>query len=647
MPEATVNPVVGDRTSCIRSAALCLVVLVVVATLALVETSYAQDGAGCFCGQPVSGILDVASDGPVATDCLFILNVAIGLQSCDPTCICDLDASGATPTSTDALLCLNAAVGVPDLLECDCAEPCVAQPPCSEMELTLRASSTLDIGWTGDGHDASLPVGGAMSIVVLRRCGGGGAVCEVDADCSGETCDPTCDCSNGGDTACEITGPVSEKRCSALTNVSCDEDDDCSPAQTCSKPFGPPLPLSVAGTPLCVTTHFVEDLAGVIDTAAGTLDVSVFVNSRSSLGTTLDQPCPRCGALSETPAIGDTFTCEGGPLNGEPCTVDGMSVIFGGTSLDCPPEPMFATGVTFSLRIETGTTGTVSMDAVIPCGGSLEVLHPSNGGAVCLDSFAACSTNADCRRCTGSPTEPCTSNGDCSGNGTCAAAPEQPVACGIYCHCGFCDEDPYRPCNADADCAVGETCAQGSGAAQQLQGNDCNNLTCGLGGDEQCCSSDTLDCETPTAKVGKCTLAPYRGCSTNADCSPQNAGACALSNRPCFENRIERTGAPSPLGSYCIDDSVVVSCTTNADCAVGACVSDTAKPATVALSCLWATSSASINAAAGLAGPVAVSFDTIVRVYRCGNALQEGAEECDDGNRVNGDGCDEICRVEP
>ena len=117
-------------------------------------------------------------------------------------------------------------------------------------------------------------------------------------------------------------------------------------------------------------------------------------------------------------------------------------------------------------------------------------------------------------------------------------------------------------------------------------------------------------------------------------------------NRPCFENRIERTGASSPLGSYCIGDPAVESCTTNGDCAVGSCVADTADPTPIALFCLPATSSASIDATVGLAGPAAVSFETAVRVYRCGDNTREGAEECDDGNRVNSDGCDEICRVE-
>jgi len=31
----------------------------------------------------------------------------------------------------------------------------------------------------------------------------------------------------------------------------------------------------------------------------------------------------------------------------------------------------------------------------------------------------------------------------------------------------------------------------------------------------------------------------------------------------------------------------------------------------------------------------------------CGDGILDPGEECDDGNNVNGDGCDENCRIEP
>ena len=67
------------------------------------------------CGQPVT-----SGEKPVATDCLYILNAAVLLQTCEPVCICDVNGSGDAPNATDALICLNVAVGIDVPLECPC-----------------------------------------------------------------------------------------------------------------------------------------------------------------------------------------------------------------------------------------------------------------------------------------------------------------------------------------------------------------------------------------------------------------------------------------------------------------------------------------------------------------------------------------------
>jgi len=617
-----------------------------ISALALTLNSSVVLAANGDCGQPASN-----GPNPVATDCLYILQAAVGAQTCDPACICDLNASGPPPNATDALACLSASVGTPGLLNCVCDGP---QPPpknvCSVGELIAGAGSDLDAGWNGAGHNASIVEGASVYIEVVRRCGGDGAVCRLDSDCGGETCDLTCDCDSTTNTECEISGPVGNNRCLVAMQKSCTTNADCQASGDggqCVKFFGPPLPLSAEGTPTCVTTYFQEDIAGTADTATGQAEASAFLRSRVHLGITLPKPCPRCGSLAQNPEVGDTFTCDGGPRNGQSCTVQAVSPEFGGASTDCPPESNAnVSGVGLAIKFNSVSTGTRAMDAVIPCGGSLAPLHPSNGGAVCLDTFTPCSTNADCQRCTESPTTACTSNADCTGVGTCAEAPAQPISCGVYCHCGFCDGDPDAPCNSDAECDAGQTCEQGSGATQQLQGNKCTDLTCGLGGFEQCCSGGP-DCANPTALVGECVDQTYRGCSNNTDCTNAGAsGPCNLFNRPCFENQISRTGEPSPLGSYCTQDPNKASCSSNADCAVGQCVPDSSEPTTVALFCVPPTASASINAAGGIPGPGAITFKSVILSYRCGNGVKEGPEQCDDGNNTNGDGCNEICQTE-
>jgi hypothetical protein len=72
-------------------------------------------GAQGDCSQPVS-----TGSAPVASDCLFILGVAVGLQSCTPQpCVCDPTGDG-NATASDALLCLNTAVGGSTTLSCPC-----------------------------------------------------------------------------------------------------------------------------------------------------------------------------------------------------------------------------------------------------------------------------------------------------------------------------------------------------------------------------------------------------------------------------------------------------------------------------------------------------------------------------------------------
>lgn len=58
------------------------------------------------CAQPVS-----MGDAPTASDCLYILQVAVGIATCPSMdCACDTDGSGTT-SATDALGCLKRAVG--------------------------------------------------------------------------------------------------------------------------------------------------------------------------------------------------------------------------------------------------------------------------------------------------------------------------------------------------------------------------------------------------------------------------------------------------------------------------------------------------------------------------------------------------------
>ena len=83
-------------------------------------------GGEASCADPVAPY-----DGPVATDCLFILQAAVGSETC-LACICDAIGQNGT-NATDALLCLNVSVGQPLPLDC---------PACNGTTTTSTTSTT-------------------------------------------------------------------------------------------------------------------------------------------------------------------------------------------------------------------------------------------------------------------------------------------------------------------------------------------------------------------------------------------------------------------------------------------------------------------------------------------------------------------------
>jgi len=107
------------------------------------------------CSQPIRN-----AGNPVAADCLFILNVAVGAQICDPECICA--PTGSLPvTATDALLCLQAAVGQFPQLSCPC--------DITTTTSTFGVSTTLPMTTTADDDDNPSRYSADLGHVALGR----------------------------------------------------------------------------------------------------------------------------------------------------------------------------------------------------------------------------------------------------------------------------------------------------------------------------------------------------------------------------------------------------------------------------------------------------------------------------------------------
>jgi len=505
------------------------------------------------CAAPLS-----ADAVPRGSDCLLILRVAVGSAVCpQPVCTCDADGTNGT-TAIDALLCMKTAVGITAKpLNCPC--PCaVAGGACDAalgLTLTVRPDSELDAGWKGTGHDAELPVGSSLALLLGNPC------------------------TNSG--SCEIIGTTGTRRCLADAAIVCDSDAQCANAGgRCRRFFGPPLPLTAGGTPACVLSYFEEDLTGTFDFDSGALVASARLRSRVHFGETLSAPCPRCGAPGTGVRVGDTLTCSSGRHKGCACTVEAVSQEFGGLSSDCPPDVTNnISGVGLAIALPEITTKTTTMTATLPCGPPFDRFHPSGGEAFCLGSGAACASNDDC---------------------------PQGVTCGLYCHCGFCDDggglDPDRPCSGDAECGPGATCRAGT-TLNQAQPNGCQSFVCGETSPEQCCSAEGAECTAPTSGIGECNRVSA-ACRTDSECViGGNGDRCIIVDRPCFENTIVRTGADSPFGRYCVEDPEIGACTSDADCNVGPCLAESAEPTAVALFCIPPTASSTINSAGGIPGP--------------------------------------------
>jgi hypothetical protein len=91
-------------------------------TVTVSSTTTTTVPTGGACADPVALTVGRAAnaDQVTASDALFILGAAVGIQTCE-LCVCDADGSGGV-AATDALVTLRAAVGQPVSLDC---------PPCT------------------------------------------------------------------------------------------------------------------------------------------------------------------------------------------------------------------------------------------------------------------------------------------------------------------------------------------------------------------------------------------------------------------------------------------------------------------------------------------------------------------------------------
>ena len=394
------------------------------------------------------------------------------------------------------------------------------------------SNTRLDSGYTGLAHDVDV-TDGFLGGVELSGC---------DADC--ENCNVEIDPANG---YCRCDNNVTIE-CSTVNGA----DAACS-GGNCTCMFGPPLPLSSGGTPVCVVNKFAEQFDGTTG-AIGEYDVGTRTRAVVHLGISQLQPCPICedpaGAPVEVANDGTrSGVCSGGVRNGQTCDVNATHPDFGPTSFDCPPAAatnVTGGGLSLALRFSSGS-------------------QSLSGGIASVDAPAQCASGTClCGECSGDATVGCNSDTDCDvlGVGTCTGtthAASKPNECGTACTAvdaggvGTCSGGP-----TDGYCD-GALRADGRGIIPCTP-DDGDDMIPGNADDDGDCRALDPICEG--GGEGAC-------------------GACtSFSIRSCFGPAISATGVPGIFNS----EGVSTFCTA-------------------------ATSNTGVNSAGGLPGPGKVRLD--------------------------------------
>jgi hypothetical protein len=280
-------------------------------------------------------------------------------------------------------------------------------------------ATDFDIGAAGINFDTPLPRGLALDL------------------------DVACDTADAGSCGtCALGARPAERRCFNDASRTCDGDADCVSGR-CVALFGPPIPLSAAGTPSCLLVELTALGPGTLVPATGETSLPIGMGWTLFAGLELAAPCPVCDGA----ALGAHGVCRGGLRDGAACVVGASDALLGNTSFDCPPNPGAKIGdFGFAMRL---TTATATLAPAERCVGA------PFAGAPCY-----CPAQTIANTCLGGHCEE-----DVSGEGLCAEGPAD----------GLCAREPFRNCRDDAGCpGAGDRCLlrnrQCLGAAREIEG---------------------------------------------------------------------------------------------------------------------------------------------------------------------------------
>ncbi len=366
---------------------------------------------------------------------------------------------------------------------------------------------------------------------------------------------------------------------------------------------------------------------------------------------------------------GQMLDCnDGNPCTTDSCTDQGVC-LHAATAGACDDGNSCTVGDS-CVNGQCGHSGLLSCDDGNVC--TSDSCDPDSGcihqlnQAPCNDNDV-CTTNDHCHlgECLGggelvcNDANPCTDDSCQSGVGCLFTPNESPCDDGSVCSLndlcknGWCLPGPPLACNDDNLCTT-DTCDPDSGCTfspNTLPCDDGDACTtsdaCLLG---QCAGGDALDCQDNNPCTDDACL-PESGCVHTpnvAACDDGNlctlgdtcsAGACIPGNQApvCNDNKVCTDDACVPeFGCVYINNTAACddanTCTENDACANGECLPG------APLNCPDDNNTCTTDSCHEVQGCLHTPVPDC-----CGNGIKEGAEVCDDGNQVDGDGCSANC----
>jgi len=635
-----------------------------------------------FCDGPVL-LADLACASVGQFD-LALADVSLGTSTGQP--LAGACGAAGTVTCSAPSICGDGTLG--DGEQCDDGNTLDGDCCSSTCQLVVGSCDDGNACTTGD-----TCAGGSCQAGTPLACADGNV-------CTNDTCDPatgcvftnnTAPCDDGS--ACTTGDTCAGGSCQAGTPLACTDDnvctnDTCNPSSGCvftdnAAPCSDGNACTTgdtcaggscqAGSPLQCT-----DGNGCTDDTCNPASGCVFTNNAA--------PCSDGNACTTGDTCGGGSCRSGSSLqctDGNGCTDDtcdpASGCVFANNAVSCD-DGVFCNGS------DTCVAGACTAHGGGPCTGAGQVCDEAARVCVVVDctspSDPACDdgnacTDDSCNVADGtcqhvSNTAPCSDGNACTTGDTCAGGSCQAgtlLTCtdGNLCTTDTCN--PARgcvftnnaaPCSDGNACTTGDTCAGGSCQAgsplQCTDGNGCTDDTCSPASgcvftNNAASCDDGIFCNgADTCASGACTAHGGDPCAGTGQRCDEAAQRClvlectSLSDQACDDGNACTDDSCNVAGGTCqhVSNTSPCSdgnaCTTGDTCAGGSCQAGTPLVCDDGDVCTSdaceATTGCVFTAAPTGCPPEPAS---------CGNGVLDAGEECDDGNTLDGDGCQSGC----